>query len=127
MDRVSRYTLLHKLEAATAECTSRAIVAKLRPHSARVHAITADNGKEFAYHQRVAKRLGASFYFAKPYHAWERGLNENTNGLVRQYFPKGTRFTLVTQAAVTRVQKKLNSRPRKVLGYKSPAEVFFAV
>ena len=127
VDRVSRYTLLHKLEAATAERTSRAMIAKLRPHRARVHTITADNGKEFAFHQRVAKRLDARFYFAKPYHAWERGLNENTNGLVRQYFPKGTSFAQVTQAAVARVQNKLNSRPRKVLGYKSPAEVFFAL
>jgi IS30 family transposase len=126
VERVSRYTLLHKLEAATAERTSRAIITKLRPHSARVHTITADNGKEFAGHQRVARRLAAGFYFAKPYHAWERGLNENTNGLVRQYFPKGSSFACLTQAAVAKVQNKLNSRPRKVLGYKSPNEVFFA-
>ena len=126
VERVSRYTLLHKLKAATAERTSRAIINKLRRHSARVHTITADNGKEFAGHQHVARRLAADFYFAKPYHAWERGLNENTNGLVRQYFPKGTSFAHVTQAAVCRVQNKLNSRPRKVLGYRSPNEVFFA-
>lgn len=126
VDRVSRYTLLHKLHAAQAEPASRAIIAKLRRHSARVHTITADNGKEFALHARVARRLGADFYFAKPYHAWERGLNENTNGLVRQYFPKGTSFATITPAAVLRVQNKLNSRPRKVLGYKTPNEVFFA-
>ena len=126
VDRVSRYTLLHKLQAARAGPTSRAIITKLRPHSARVHTITADNGKEFALHAHVARRLAADFYFAKPYHAWERGLNENTNGLVRQYFPKGTSFASVTAAAVLRVQHKLNSRPRKVLGYKTPNEVFFA-
>ena len=126
VERTSRYTLLHKLEVAQAEPTTRAIIAKLRPHCARVHTITADNGKEFAFHQRVARRLGAGFYFAKPYHAWERGLNENTNGLVRQYFPKGTSFARVTSAAVAKVQNKLNSRPRKVLGYKTPNEVFFA-
>jgi transposase, IS30 family len=126
VDRVSRYTLLHKLQAATAELTSRAIITKLRRHSSRVHTITADNGKEFALHQHIAMRLGAQFYFAKPYHAWERGLNENTNGLVRQYFPKGSSFAVLTQAALARVQNKLNSRPRKVLGYKSPNEVFFA-
>lgn len=126
VERTSRYTLLHKLEAAQAEPTTRAIIARLRPHRARVHTITADNGKEFAFHARVATRLGAGFYFAKPYHAWERGLNENTNGLVRQYFPKGTSLARVTPAAVARVQNKLNSRPRKVLGYKTPNEVFFA-
>ena len=126
VERVSRYTVLHKLEAATAELTSRAIIARLRPYKLRVHTITADNGKEFAGHQQIALSLGAGFYFAKPYHAWERGLNENTNGLVRQYFPKGTNFAGITPAAVARVQKKLNSRPRKVLGYKTPNEVFFA-
>jgi IS30 family transposase len=126
VERTSRYTLLHKLEAAQAEPTTRAIIARLRPHRARVHTITADNGKEFAFHARVSTRLGAGFYFAKPYHAWERGLNENTNGLVRQYFPKGTSLARVTPAAVARVQNKLNSRPRKVLGYKTPNEVFFA-
>jgi IS30 family transposase len=126
VERVSRYTLLHKLEAAQAEPTTRAMIAKLRPHRARVHTITADNGKEFAFHARVARRLDAGFYFAKPYHAWERGLNENTNGLVRQYFPKGTSFARITPAAVARVQNKLNSRPRKVLGYRTPNEVFFA-
>lgn len=126
VERTSRYTLLHKLEATQAEPTTLAIIARLRPHRARVHTITADNGKEFAFHARVAARLAAGFYFAKPYHAWERGLNENTNGLVRQYFPKGTSFARVTPAAVARVQNKLNSRPRKVLGYKTPNEVFFA-
>jgi IS30 family transposase len=126
VERVSRYTLLHKLEAAQAELTTRAMITKLRPHRDRVHTITADNGKEFALHARVARRLDAGFYFAKPYHAWERGLNENTNGLVRQYFPKGMSFVHITPAAVAKVQNKLNSRPRKVLGYKTPNQVFFA-
>jgi len=127
VERTSRYTLLYKLKAAQAEPTTRAIIAKLRPHRCRVHTITADNGKEFALHAQVTRQLGAGFYFAKPYHAWERGLNENTNGLIRQYFPKGTSFAHITQAAVARVQNKLNSRPRKVLGYKTPAQVFFAL
>jgi IS30 family transposase len=126
VERTSRYTLLHKLPGPQAKPTTRAIIAKLRPHRPRVHTITADNGKEFALHGRVARQLGAGFYFAKPYHAWERGLNENTNGLVRQYFPKGTSLAHITQAAVARVQDKLNSRPRKVLGYKTPNQVFFA-
>lgn len=126
VERVSKYTLLKKLDAATAENTGAAIIAKMQPHQALVHTITADNGKEFAGHQRVAEQLDAGFYFAKPYHAWERGLNENTNGLVRQYFPKGTRFATVTDEEVLRVQDLLNSRPRKALKYKSPKEVFSA-
>lgn len=124
VERVSRYTLLKKLDAATADKTGTAIIAKMRPHRTLVHTITADNGKEFAGHQRVAKRLDAGFYFAKPYHAWERGLNENTNGLVRQYFPKGTDFATVSSEEVERVQNLLNSRPRKILDFKSPNEVF---
>jgi transposase, IS30 family len=78
--------------------------------------ITFDNGKEFAYHLAVAKT-----YFAQPYHSWERGLNENTNGLIRQYFPKGTCFENVSEAEVPRVEVLLHSRPRKCLGYDTPA------
>ncbi len=127
VERVSKYTLLHKLDHATSEKTGAAIIAKMKRHKKRVHTITSDNGKEFAGHQRVAKKLDAGFYFAKPYHAWERGLNENTNGLVRQYFPKGSSFANVSVEDVVRVQNLLNSRPRKTLGFKSPNEVFFAV
>lgn len=126
VERASRYTLLKKLDAATAETTGAAIITKMHPHRKLVHTITSDNGKEFAGHQRVAKKLKAGFYFAKPYHSWERGLNENTNGLVRQYFPKGTSFATITSEEVERVQNLLNSRPRKTLGFKSPNEVFSA-
>jgi IS30 family transposase len=127
VERVSKYTLLHKLDAATSGKTGAAIIAKMRPHQKLVHTITSDNGKEFAGHRRVAERLETGFYFATPYHAWERGLNENTNGLVRQYFPKGSSFANVTSEEVERVQNLLNSRPRKTLGFQSPNEVFFAV
>jgi IS30 family transposase len=127
VERVSKYTLLHKLDHATSEKTGAAIIAKMRPHQNSVHTITSDNGKEFAGHQHVAEELDTGFYFAKPYHAWERGLNENTNGLVRQYFPKGSSFAKVTDEDVERVQNLLNSRPRKTLGFQSPNEVFFAV
>ena len=126
VERTSRYTLLHKLEAATSANTTAAILAKLLPHRKNVHTITADNGKEFAGHQEVAAGLETAFYFATPYHAWERGLNENTNGLVRQYFPKGSSLANVSSDDVTRVQNLLNSRPRKTLDYNSPDEVFFA-
>lgn len=125
VERFTKFTVLHKLDAATSDQTTRALIRRLRPYQSLVHTITADNGKEFAGHRTVAKSLSAGFYFATPYHAWERGLNENTNGLVRQYFPKGTSFATVTQRDVRRVQNLLNSRPRKTLAYKSPNEVFF--
>jgi len=127
VERVSKYTLLHKLDHATSEITGAAIIAKMQQHKKLVHTITSDNGKEFAGHERIAKKLNTGFYFAKPYHAWERGLNENTNGLVRQYFPKGSSFAKVSIEDVERVQNLLNSRPRKTLGFQSPNEVFFAI
>ena len=89
-----------------------------------VHTVTADNGKEFAGHARVAEALGAGFFFARPYHSWERGLNEHVNGLVREWFPKGTDFRKVTDAEVQAVQDRLNARPRKALGYLTPSEAF---
>src|SRR5437588_12734130 len=82
-------------------------------------------GREFAHHQEIAQQLGADFYFAHPYSSWERGLNENTNGLVRQYFPKRSDFSKITDADVQRVMDRLNNRPRKTLGYKTPNQVFF--
>ena len=90
-----------------------------------VKTITSDNGREFAAHQQIAQALKADFYFAHPYASWERGLNENTNGLVRQYFPKKSDFTNITVAELNRVAERLNDRPRKTLGYKTPNEVYF--
>ena len=75
-------------------------------------------------HREISDSLGAGFYFATPYHSWERGLNEHTNGLVREYFPRGTDFRMVTEAQVRAVEDRINHRPRKVLGYHTPAEVF---
>jgi transposase, IS30 family len=126
VERVTKYTILQRLDGATAQATARAMIQKLKPLRHKVQTITADNGKEFAEHRTIARQLGAEFYFAKPYHAWERGLNENTNGLVRQYFPKGTSFVNLSDQQVMHVQRLLNSRPRKTLGYKSPNEVFNA-
>lgn len=91
-----------------------------------VQTITLDNGKEFSMHQQLTEKLGADVYFAKPYHSWERGLNENTNGLVRQYFPKKIAFDNIDQHALSEVAEKLNNRPRKCLNYKTPFEVFSA-
>jgi IS30 family transposase len=87
--------------------------------------MTFDNGKEFAGHENISRHLGISVYFAHPYHSWERGLNENTNGLLRQYFPKGSSFDKVTKAQVQQAVDRLNHRPRKILGFKTPFEVFF--
>ena len=97
----------------------------LSPLAAKVHTITLDNGKEFCEHEGIAAGLKIRIYFAHPYASWERGLNENTNGLVRQYFPKKYDFSQITNADVQRVEELLNNRPRKTLGYRTPNEVFF--
>jgi len=90
-----------------------------------VHTITYDNGREFADHEGMASDLEARIYFAHPYASWERGLNENTNGLIRQYFPKDRDLTTVTKREIEHAMDKLNHRPRKSLGYRTPYEVFF--
>jgi IS30 family transposase len=126
VDRASKYTYLNLVAQGTAENIRVAITQKLALPSQKslIQTYTADNGKEFAAHEKIVEELGGSFYFAKPYHSWERGLNEHTNGLVRQYFPKGTDFTILTHEAVAEVERKLNNRPREVLNFKTPAEVF---
>ena len=97
----------------------------LQPVSDCSHTITADNGKEFAEHERIAHQLEIDFFFAHPYAAWERGSNENMNGLIRQYFPKGCDFTTITDEEIEFVMSRLNNRPRKCLGFKTPFEVFY--
>lgn len=87
--------------------------------------VTYDNGKGFASHEEISRELCADWYFAHPYHSWERGLSENTNGLIRQYFPKGMDFVKLTQKDANRVMDKLNNRPRKCLEFKTPNQVFF--
>jgi len=126
-ERRTRFTLIHKVKRKTAECVSDAIIKLLLPFSDRVHTMTSDNGKEFADHKNIAAQLNAKFYFAHPYASWERGLNENTNGLIRQYFPKGSDFTPITQKEIDQVMDKLNNRPRKCLGMKTPNQVFLDI
>ena len=121
VERKSRYTKIVRVDRATAEQVRLALTQCLQGIPATT--ITFDNGKEFAYHLKVAESLGVETYFAQPYHSWERGLNENTNGLIRQYFPKGTDFDLVSDEEVARVEALLNSRPRKCLGYDTPEGV----
>ena len=124
VDRCSKFTFLRRVPNRTSCVVGGALLACLRPFSALAHTLTADNGKEFAGHREVAQGLSAVFFFARPYHSWERGLNEHTNGLVRQYFPKATDFIHLDDARVEWVQHLLNGRPRRVLGYRTPAEVF---
>ncbi|MDR4486182.1 MAG: IS30 family transposase [Nitrospirales bacterium] len=126
-ERKSRLTLIRKVERKTAANVTRAIVDLLKPIAHRVHTLTSDNGKEFAGHESIANDLDAQFFFAHPYSAWERGLNENTNGLIRQYFPKHRNFTTITQNEINQVMDKLNNRPRKCLGIKTPNQVFFGI
>ena len=125
VERCSRYTVLHKVERATADAVEAAIVTELKPHAVKVDTITLDNGKEFAKHLRIARALQADVYFAHPYSSWERGTNENTNGLVRQYFPKKSAFDNITGEQLQAVVDKLNHRPRKELGWRTPHEVFY--
>ena len=127
VERKSKFTLIAKVRQKTAEAVSDAIIRLLKPLSDWVHTLTADNGREFAKHQKIADALNAKFYFAHPYASWERGLNENTNGLIRQYFPKQHDFTTITQYQIEQVMDKLNNRPRKTLGIKTPNEVFFGI
>jgi IS30 family transposase len=100
-----------------------AIIEELQEWKPFIKTITADNGKEFAEHQRIAEELGIDFYFAKPYHSWERGANENLNGLVRQYFPKGSDFSNIDHDYLKKIEEKLNRRPRKRYKFDSPQQV----
>jgi len=123
VERVTKFTVTAQVNSKSAEDVTHATIALLRPFKDVVHTITADNGKEFAYHEKISKALSTDVYFAHPYSSWERGLNENTNGLLRQYFPKNTDFKKVTQIDVRRAVKRLNSRPRKDLEFKTPDQL----
>lgn len=127
VERRSRYTLAAQVNTKEALPVAEAIISMLRPHKQQCHTITFDNGQEFAQHQYIAKCLDTSVYFAHPYCSWERGLNENTNGLLRQYFPKGTDLRSVTQTQVDDAVYALNHRPGKCLGFKTPHEVFYGL
>jgi IS30 family transposase len=122
VERVTGYTVLGKLRAkSTAEVTRRTIQLLRRcPHPVRT--ITADNGTEFHGYAAIERATGTTFYFATPHHAWERGTNENTNGLLRQYLPKGQSMAQLTQHDCDRLARRLNTRPRKRHGYHTPEE-----
>jgi len=124
VERKSRFTLLKQVARRTAAAVEDAILDLLQPFQAATHTITFDNGKEFANHQAIAQILQADMYFAHPYASWERGTNENTNGLIRQYFPKGSDFSTITDDQISFVKERLNARPRKCLDFQAPAMVF---
>lgn len=123
VERVTKFTLSAQVDNKSAAAVTEATINLLKPFKDVVHSITADNGKEFAYHRKISKALSADVYFAHPYSSWERGLNENTNGLLRQYFPKITNLKLVSKAAVNKAVRRLNARPRKDLGFKTPGQL----
>ena len=124
VERKTLWTVMVRLTGKRADLLADAAIEAMQDIKGRVKTITFDNGLEFAEHERIAQGLEADIYFAHPYASWERGINENTNGLIRQYFPKGTDFNEVTDEEVASVLDRLNNRPRKTRGGKSPNELF---
>ncbi len=126
-ERKSRYVLIAKVPSRHAAGVTAASLALLRPIQELVHTITADNGSEFAGHAELAAGLQAQVYFADPYAPWQRGSNENANGLLRQYFPKGSDFSSITQADLDHAMDRLNNRPRKCLAMQTPNQVLCGI
>lgn len=127
VERKTLYTVIVPLKGKNAEQLKQAAIEVLTPLKQQVLTVTFDNGKEFAEHEQMAKALEADIYFAHPYASWERGINENTNGLIRQYFPKGTDLRDVTIEQTQMVMDRLNNRPRKTRGGKTPNELFMGL
>jgi IS30 family transposase len=123
-DRATSRVWIRKLQGKEAIPVAKATAWALRKVKNLIYTITADNGKEFAKHEEIARKLEINFYFCKPYHSWERGANENTNGLIRQYIHKGMDFSEVTAKQIKWIENKLNNRPRKRLGFLTPNEKF---
>ncbi|MBU3071771.1 IS30 family transposase [Aestuariicella sp. G3-2] len=124
VERKTLYTVVVRLTGKRADLLAKAALASMEDLKSKVKTITFDNGLEFAEHEEIARGLDADIYFAHPYASWQRGTNENTNGLIRQYFPKGTDFNDVTDDEVQAVMDRLNNRPRKTRGCRSPNELF---
>jgi IS30 family transposase len=124
VDRKSRYTLIIKLKARNATEVAKMFSKKLNELNPLFKkSMTYDNGMEMAKHEIITKKTGMKIYFDHPYSSWERGTNENTNGLIRRYLPKGTDFNIIDQKELQNIQDKLNNRPRKIIGYKTPKEI----
>ena len=124
VERKTLYTVIVRLTGKHADLLAQAAIAGMKTLKDRIKTITFDNGLEFSEHEKIAQALDADIYFAHPYASWERGINENTNGLIRQYFPKGTDFNLVSDEAIQHVMDRLNNRPRKTRDCRSPNELF---
>jgi IS30 family transposase len=125
VDRCSKISLIKKIGEKTKKNTIKAVTKKIKSVEKQAHSITFDNGGEFAGHEEIAKKLKTNVYFARPYKSCDRGLNEHTNGLIRQYLPKKSDFVDVSHKKIKEIENKLNNRPRKVLKFKTPFEVFF--
>jgi IS30 family transposase len=120
VERKSRYSIFEKLGNKKAATVSDAMIRRLWPFKTR--SLTYDNGLEFAGHLEVGRELGAKGYFCAPYHSWEKGLVENHNGLLRQYYPKGSSFETINERSIAQVEEQINDRPRKLLEYASPMD-----
>ncbi len=124
VERKSGYAVIAKVSNKTADLVGDAIIQALKPLQARVKTLTYDNGKEFCGHAKIDDALGSTSYFARPFASWERGSNENFNGLLRQYVPKKRKMENITDEEIRMIENRLNNRPRKRLGFKTPSEVF---
>ena len=124
VDRKTGYVVIGKLRARTKEHTNHRTLQLMRRHPRRFKTITADNGTEFHDYAQIERSTGIAFYFATPHHSWERGTNENTNGLIRQYVPKGTSMAKLSQHRCNAIARALNDRPRERLAFKTPQECF---
>ena len=126
VERKSQFALIFKTQDKQAATIQNKIINGLAPYKELVHTITSDNGKEFAGHQYISRKLQADFYFADPYSSWQRGLSEYTNKLFRQYLPKKSNMNNYDIQYFVNINNKLNNRPRKLLGYKTPTQIFMA-
>lgn len=125
VERVTGLVFITKIENTTAKETARAVTRRLKQLPKKMRqTITVDNGHENAEHEEITKKIGVKIYFAHPYHSWERGTNENTNGLIRWYLPKRTDFAMISDERISEIEYRLNTRPRKRLGWRTPLEVF---
>jgi IS30 family transposase len=124
VERKTGLVLIGKLQDRTTASLNRRVIAIIKRHEGAFQTITADNGTEFHHYHGIEARTTAVFYFARPYHSWERGSNENANGLIRQYLPKGVSLARLTQHQCNSIARKLNQRPRKRLGFRTPLECY---
>lgn len=127
LERKTGYVMIGKLPNKTAISLNKKTITLIRRKPLEFKTITSDNGTEFHQYKKIEKRCQTTFYFANPYHSWERGSNEHVNGLIRQYLPKVKSMETVTQRQCDRIAKKLNQRPRKRHNYKTPEEIYHAI